>query len=73
MLCLNIFLYLPGINIMHNEMFTIENGDRPDVQNIALVITDDKSMVNSEKTVFESDKAKAKGIHMIAVGVGNQV
>ena len=35
-----------GIRIMHKELFTFKNGDRSDVQNIAIVMTDGDSTVN---------------------------
>lgn len=32
-----------GIRTMHKEAFTFQNGDRKDIQNIAIVITDGNS------------------------------
>lgn len=44
-------------------------GDRPEAQNIALVVTDGQSN-NNTYTVEQARLAKLSGIHIIAVGVG---
>ena len=49
------------------DMFTVANGDRPNVGNVALVITDGASYDNA---VPEADAARADGIHIYAIGVG---
>jgi len=49
------------------DMFTVANGDRPNVGNVALVITDGASYDNA---VLEADAARADGIHIYAIGVG---
>lgn len=59
-----------GLLTMHNEMFTKLNGDRSDVDNIAIVITDGISNINSGRTRPEADRAKGKGIHIYTVGIG---
>ena len=51
-----------AIRYMHEEMFTEENGDRPDVPNRVIVITDGNSNTPDRVTVIrESRAAKAKG------------
>jgi Mg-chelatase subunit ChlD len=56
---------------MRIEMFNTANGDRLDVPNFAVVITDGESNVNDEKTIPEAIEARIDGIHVIAVVVGN--
>ncbi|KAJ8319985.1 hypothetical protein KUTeg_001572 [Tegillarca granosa] len=59
-----------GLRKMHNEMFTAKNGDRDGVPNIAIVITDGVSNINSRRTIPEADAAKGKGIHVYVIGIG---
>lgn len=53
---------------MHNVMFTTQNGDRPDVENIAFMITDGVSNINSRRTIPEAENAQRKGIRVYAIG-----
>ena len=47
---------------MHYTQFIAPNGDRPNVRNIAVVITDGKSTVNITQTKIQADLAKQDGI-----------
>ena len=40
-----------AIKTMADEMFTRRNGDRPDVENACIVITDGVSNINSKQTL----------------------
>ena len=53
---------------MHSRMFTYANGDRPGVDNVAFMITDGVSNINSRRTIPESESARNKGIHIYAIG-----
>ena len=53
-------------------MFTADNGDRPNVPNMGIVITDGRSN-DPNATKMEAAAARAKGITMVAVGVGPNV
>ena len=59
-----------ALKIMHNEMFTYANGDRPDVDNICIVMTDGISNINARRTIPEAERARSKGIHIYAIGIG---
>ena len=59
-----------GLNIMRTQMFTRQNGDRPSVPNIAILLTDGVSNINAFDTVPEAEKARADNIHIYAVGIG---
>lgn len=59
-----------GLNIMRTQMFTQENGDRPSVPNIAVLLTDGVSNINALETVPEAERARADNIHIYAVGIG---
>ena len=55
---------------MRSQMFNPANGDRPDVPNVAIVLTDGVSNLNSERTIPEAVKARAANIHMFIIGIG---
>ena len=59
-----------ALETMWNEMFTPQNGDRPDIPNVAIVVTDGVSNINSRRTIPEAERARAKGIHIYAIGIG---
>ena len=55
---------------MWSEMFTAGNGDRAGVPNVAIVITDGVSNINSRRTIPEAEQARADGIHIYSIGIG---
>ncbi|KAH9490803.1 Collagen alpha-4(VI) chain [Bulinus truncatus] len=59
-----------ALRTMRSVMFTLENGDRPGVDNVAVVVTDGVSNINSTRTVPEAEQARAEGIHIYAIGIG---
>ena len=62
-----------GIRRMHTTEFTASNGDRSDVQNIAIVITDGESTIDPDRTIPEAQTARNKGIKIFAVGITNNI
>jgi hypothetical protein len=50
-------------------MFTEENGDRPGVPNICIIMTDGVSNINYRRTIPEAEKARQKDIHIYAIGI----
>ena len=59
-----------GLQTMHDEMFTRRNGDRPNVDNICILLTDGVSNINSRRTVPEAVAARNKNIHIYVIGIG---
>ena len=59
-----------ALQSMHTVMFTRRNGDRPEVENIAFMITDGVSNINSRRTVPEAESARQDGIHIYSIGIG---
>ncbi|XP_059165058.1 von Willebrand factor D and EGF domain-containing protein-like isoform X2 [Physella acuta] len=59
-----------GLRTMRTTMFSPAHGDRPNVPNIAVVITDGQSNTNRERTIPEAEAAKDQGIQIYAIGVG---
>ncbi|KAJ8299787.1 hypothetical protein KUTeg_023847 [Tegillarca granosa] len=56
-----------ALRIMHEEMFTLKNGDRGDAPNIAILITDGVSNIDHQKTIPEAELAKRKNIHIYTI------
>ena len=59
-----------ALRYLREEMFAVDNGDRLNVDNIAIVITDGYSTINKEKTIFEAEIAHSEGIHIYSIGIG---
>ena len=59
-----------ALKTMRTEMFTRQNGDRPDVENICIVVTDGVSNINARRTIPEAEQARGEGIHIYAIGIG---
>ena len=58
---------------MRNEVFSYANGDRNEVNDIAIVMTDGQSNVNTPGTLQQAALARNEGVLMLAVGIGNNV
>lgn len=58
-----------ALRAMRTKMFRSETGDRPNIQNIGILITDGKS-ASKEATFKEAVSNRQAGIHMISIGVG---
>jgi collagen type VI alpha len=59
-----------ALKLMRTEMFTPQNGDRPGVKNVCIIITDGVSNINARRTISEAEQAHAQGIHIYAIGIG---
>ena len=59
-----------GLNTMKEVMFSAANGDRANVPNLAMLITDGVSNINAFKTIPEAESARAQGIHIYSIGIG---
>ena len=62
-----------ALSQMRNEVFSYTNGDRSQVDNIAIVMTDGQSNVNTPGTLEQATLARNEGVLMLAVGIGNNV
>lgn len=58
-----------ALRTMHDQMFSALNGDRADAENIAFMITDGISNINSRRTIPEAATAHRKGIRVYAIGM----
>ena len=59
-----------ALKLMRTVMFTEDNGDRPEVPNVAIIVTDGVSTIESKDTLPEADLARLEGIRIFGIGVG---
>ena len=62
-----------ALRLMNDQAFTPQHGDRPDVHNVAIVMTDGQSNVNMSGTVPEALRSKNKGVRMFVVGLTKNI
>jgi len=53
--------------------FNVSNGDRPNVPDVAIVITDGKSNVFPEQTITEARNLKAAGVRVLVIGITSSI
>jgi len=58
-----------ALRLLHSTAFQPRNGDRPDVQNIAVLVGDGNSNVSPELTPVEAATCRTSGIRMIVAVV----
>ena len=61
-----------AIEDMRTKVFT-QQGDRPNVPNMGIVITDGESNIDAINTIPNAERARRDGIIMFAVGITEQV
>lgn len=62
-----------GLYVARSQVFTTRNGDRPQIPNIAIVVTDGKSTFDHERTVPYARDLQRDGVEVITVGITNSV
>ena len=62
-----------ALSMMTKSYFNARAGDRTGVDNIAIILTDGNSNINSDDTIPEAIRAQDDEIHVMAVGVGRRV
>lgn len=61
-----------ALKLVREVMFTEDNGNRPNVPDVAIVITDGRSR-DREETIEEAIKTHKDGITVFAIGVGSRI
>jgi len=59
-----------AIKMMRTRAFSTRNGDRPDVPNVCVIITDGVSNINAYETIPEANLARQQGVEIYAIGIG---
>ena len=62
-----------GLYVARTQLFNVNNGDRPNVPNLAIVITDGKSTFDSDRTLPIAADLRAAGVQMVSIGITNSV
>lgn len=73
-----IFTFHVSVNVSLTFTFrtlreVIFNGDRSPEKNVAIVITDGKSNVNTDETITEANRLKATGTRVLAIGITSSI
>jgi len=58
---------------MRTEIFNRANGDRPDVQDVGVLITDGEPTREVDRLPGEVAAIKRRGIRIVVVGITNKV
>lgn len=59
-----------ALRLLRDDLFTPYRGDRPDVPNYAVVITDGVSNIRNWRTIAEAHRDQDEGIHIFSIGIG---
>ncbi|ESO10330.1 hypothetical protein HELRODRAFT_194961, partial [Helobdella robusta] len=62
-----------ALNLLYTQAFTSFNGDRSDVPNVAVIVTDGNSNVNPSSTVDEAIACRLAGIRLVTASIGDSV
>ena len=62
-----------GLYIARSQVFTAQNGDRPQIPNVAIVLTDGKSTFDRQKTVPYAEDLQRDGVEVITIGITNSI
>lgn len=62
-----------GLRVMRTQQFIVNRGDRPNVQNIAIVVTDGESTFDKTLTIPEAEAARQAGIRVYSVGITSAI
>eukprot|EP00918_Siedleckia_nematoides_P036496 GHVU01079281.1.p1 GENE.GHVU01079281.1~~GHVU01079281.1.p1 ORF type:complete len:553 (-),score=30.11 GHVU01079281.1:425-2083(-) len=62
-----------AIRLMRRELFRSDRGDRDDIRNVVLLITDGESTIDSNLTIPEAEMAKNEDAVIFVVGITNMI
>ena len=62
-----------ALYIMRRKLFNYVSGDRPDVPDFGILITDGEANLDSHLTMVEADLAIRQGIKTMVIGIGNKI
>merc|ERR1711988_1083568 len=62
-----------GIRVAHTQQFVAERGDRSNVQNIAIILTDGTPNLDLDRTVSDADALAAANTQVYVVGITSAI
>ena len=62
-----------GLRLTRTEIFNTANGDRADVPNVIILITDGNPTRETDLLSDEVQRIKSSGVRIVGVGVTNEV
>ena len=62
-----------GLRVARQKVLTSQRGDRPDVRNVVVLVTDGKATREMNGLADEADRIKAAGTMLIGIGVTSNV
>lgn len=62
-----------GLRLMHYQQFTLNAGDRENIPNLAIVITDGGYNLDSGRTIPDAQSARADGIRIFSIGITSAI
>lgn len=62
-----------AIRLTTQEVFTQAHGERSNVKNVMVIVTDGKSTVQPQNTLPQANTAKQQGIEIYSIGIGPDV
>lgn len=62
-----------GIYIARTQAFNVRNGDRPEVPNLAIILTDGKSTFDRARTIPYAEELRRDGAQVISIGITNSI
>ena len=62
-----------GLRVMMQEQFQASRGDRPDVKNIAVILTDGASTIDNHRTISDAVAAREAGVEIFVIGVTDKI
>jgi len=62
-----------GLRLMRTAIFNAENGDRPNIRDVAIFITDGVPTREVQQLPAEVERIKDRGIRIIGIGVTDRV
>ncbi len=62
-----------GLRQVVTDQFTPQNGDRPGVPNVAIVLASSASNVDDSRTVADAEMAYFRGVSIVGVGITQDV
>ena len=62
-----------GLYVVRTQLFTYEQGDRPDAANVAIIITDGKSTYDTVNTIPFALNLQKDGVRIFTIGITESV